>query len=134
VEAFPEFAPTGDRLPATLSDRIENAASFVLLIGMALLPILEIVGRRAWRTGIPGSSALVQHATLWIGLLGGAIAARDGRLLSLGRLSDRFREPFRGILGGFSAAVSAAISLLLAWSGSFLFLLIQDDFVDNFVP
>lgn len=25
-------------------------------------------------------------------------------------------------------------SLLLAWSGSFLFLLIQDDFVDNFVP
>jgi hypothetical protein len=25
-------------------------------------------------------------------------------------------------------------SLLLAWSGSFLFLLIQDDFVDNFTP
>lgn len=25
-------------------------------------------------------------------------------------------------------------SLLLAWSGSFLFLLIQDDFVDKFTP
>lgn len=25
-------------------------------------------------------------------------------------------------------------SLLLAWSGSFLFLLIRDNFIDNFVP
>ncbi len=128
MEGSPELAPKGDRLPATLSDRIENAVSIVLLVGMALLPILEIVGRRVWRTGIPGSSALVQHATLWIGLLGGAIAARDGRLLSLGRLSDRFREPFREILGGFSAAVSAAISLLLAWSG---FQLVRAEWADR---
>jgi tripartite ATP-independent transporter DctM subunit len=84
---------------------------------MAVLPLLEIVGRRVWRTGVPGSSALVQHATLWIGLLGGAIAARDGRLLSLGRLTDRFPKPYRGILAGFTAAVSTAVSILLAWSG-----------------
>jgi len=84
---------------------------------MAVLPLLEIVGRRLWRTGIPGSNALVQHATLWIGCLGGAIAARDGRLLSLGRLTDRFREPYRTIFAGFSTAVSTALSLSLAWSG-----------------
>ncbi len=84
---------------------------------MVLLPLLEIAGRRVWRTGIPGSNALVQHATLWIGCLGGAIAARDGRLLSLGRLVDRFPEPYRRILSAFTAAVSTAICLLLAWSG-----------------
>jgi tripartite ATP-independent transporter DctM subunit len=84
---------------------------------MAALPLLEIVGRRVWRSGVPGSSALVQHGTLWIGFLGGAIAARDGRHLSLGRLPDRFPQPYRGILSAFSAAVSAAVSLLLAWSG-----------------
>lgn len=84
---------------------------------MAALPLLEIVGRRLWRTGIPGSAALVQHATLWIGLFGGALAARDGRHLSLGRLPDRFREPARGILIAGSATVSAATCLLLAWSG-----------------
>jgi len=91
--------------------------SIALLLAMAVLPLLEIVGRRAWRTGIPGSNALVQHATLWIGCLGGAIAARDDRLLSLGRLADRFPKPYRTVLSGFSAAVSAALSLLLAWSG-----------------
>ena len=98
-------------------DRVENAISIGLLVGMALLPILEIVGRRVWRTGVPGSATLVQHATLWIGLLGGAIAARDGRLLSIGHLADRFREPYRAVLSAFVAAVSAAVSLLLAGSG-----------------
>ena len=95
---------------------------------MAVLPLLEIVGRRAWRTGIPGSNALVQHATLWIGLLGGAIAARDGRLLSLGRLTDRFPEPYRGIFAGFTASVSTAATLLLAWSG---FQLVRAEWVDR---
>jgi tripartite ATP-independent transporter DctM subunit len=113
----PELAIAGDRRPETLADRVENAVSIALLVGMAVLPILEIVGRRVWRTGIPGSSALVQHGTLWIGLLGGAIAARDGRLLSIGRLADRFREPYRRVMSAFVAAVSAAVSLLLAGSG-----------------
>jgi C4-dicarboxylate transporter, DctM subunit len=84
---------------------------------MAILPLLEIVGRWLWRTGIPGSNALVQHGTLWIGFIGGAIAARDGKHLSLGRLPDRFREPYRGLLASLAAAVSASTCLLLAWSG-----------------
>ena len=107
----------GEGPPPSLAARVENAVSIFLLVGMAVLPLLEIAGRRLWRTGIPGSNALVQHATLWIGCLGGAIAARDGRLLSLGRLTDRFPEPYRRILSAFTAAVSTAISLLLAWSG-----------------
>jgi tripartite ATP-independent transporter DctM subunit len=117
LDAPPGTADAGRGTPAPLPARLENAVSIALLVGMAVLPLLEIVGRRVWRTGIPGSSALVQHATLWIGFLGGAIAARDGRHLSLGRLPDRFPEPYRGFLNACSAAVSAATSLLLAWSG-----------------
>ena len=117
MEAPGPSASGGDAPPESLADRVENAVSILLLVGMAVLPLLEIVGRRLWRTGVPGSSALVQHATLWIGCLGGAIAARDDQLLSLGRLTDRFPDPYRKILASFAAAVSAAISLLLAWSG-----------------
>ena len=117
MEAPGPSASGGDAPPETLADRIENAVSILLLVGMAVLPLLEIVGRRLWRTGVPGSSALVQHATLWIGCLGGAIAARDGQLLSLGRLTDRFPEPYRSVLASLAAAVSAATSLLLAGSG-----------------
>lgn len=129
MEAPPEPAPAARPRPkADIPTRIENAISIALLVGMAVLPLLEIVGRRAWRTGIPGSNALVQHATLWIGLLGGAIAARDGRLLSLGRLTDRFPEPYRGIFAGFTASVSTAATLLLAWSG---FQLVRAEWVDR---
>jgi C4-dicarboxylate transporter, DctM subunit len=117
VETPSALSVAGDGIPATLPVRIENAISIALLVGMALLPLLEIVGRHFWRTGIPGSSALVEHGTLWIGCLGGAVAARDGRLLSLGRLTVRFREPYRGFLTGFVAAVSVAATLMLAWSG-----------------
>ena len=118
----------GEPLPDSLAARVENAVSIALLVGMAVLPLLEIVGRRVWRTGIPGSNALVQHATLWLGCLGGAIAARDGQLLSIGRLADRFPEPYRRILSAFTAAVSTAISLLLAWSG---FQLVRAEWADR---
>lgn len=136
MESPAEFVSAGIRTPSSRADRIENAVSIALLVGMAVLPILEIVGRRLWRTGITGSSALVQHATLWIGMLGGAIAARDGRLLSLGRLTDRFPEPYRGVLGGFTAAVSASISMALAWSGYQLVRAEWSDrhFVASFLP
>lgn len=130
MEPTPGFAPEEVRLPGPLAARIENAVSIALLVGMALLPLLEIAGRRIWRTGIPGSNALVQHATLWIGCLGGAIAARDGRLLSLGRLTDRFPEPYRGMLACFTAAVSAALTAALAWSG---FQLVRAEWADRHV-
>jgi tripartite ATP-independent transporter DctM subunit len=128
VEAPGPASPAGDTPPESLADRVENAVSIFLLVGMAVLPLLEIAGRRIWRTGIPGSNDLVQHATLWIGCLGGAIAARDDRLLSLGRLTDRFPEPYRRILSSFTAAVSTAISLLLAWSG---FQLVRAEWADR---
>ncbi|MBE0602609.1 MAG: TRAP transporter large permease subunit [Deltaproteobacteria bacterium] len=128
MAALPEFTPKGDRPPAVPIARFESAVSVALLVGMALLPLLEIVGRRLWRTGIPGSGALVQHATLWIGLLGGAIAARDGRLLALGHLADRFPRPYREILNCFSAAVSTALTMALAWSG---FQLVRAEWADS---
>ena len=39
--------------------------------------------RRAFGVGIPGSGPIVQHLVLWVGFLGAAIAARDGKLLAL---------------------------------------------------
>ncbi|HEU5361344.1 MAG TPA: TRAP transporter large permease subunit, partial [Candidatus Deferrimicrobiaceae bacterium] len=101
----------------SLLHRAENAVSIAILCGMALLPILEIVGRRIWRTGIPGSTMLVQHGTLWIGFLGGAITARDGRLLSIGALTGWFPEAFRKPASVFTASVSASVTILLAYAG-----------------
>src|SRR5262249_61901805 len=65
--------------------------------------------------GIPGSTIFVQHLTLWVALLGAALAARSERLLSLSTtafLPERW-QPRAKV---FSAAIAAAISLCLAWA------------------
>jgi len=63
--------------------RCENGLTVAALAAMMLLPVAEIVLRAVFKTGISGSSAIVQHLTLIVGMLGGALAARDGRLLAL---------------------------------------------------
>ena len=55
----------------------------IAAIGIAVLPIAEIVLRRFFSTGIEGSAPITSHLTLVVGLIGAAIAARDGKLLSL---------------------------------------------------
>ena len=49
---------------------------------LVIVPLLEIVLRKLFHGGISGATALQQHLTLVISLLGGMLAARDRRLLS----------------------------------------------------
>jgi TRAP-type C4-dicarboxylate transport system permease small subunit len=66
-----------------LAVRGENILATLALGGIMLLPLAEIAVRSAWATGIPGSAPFAQNLTLWVGLLGAAIAAREGKLLTL---------------------------------------------------
>jgi C4-dicarboxylate transporter DctM subunit len=112
----------------SLLRRAENGLSIATLCAMAILPLAEIVGRRLWRTGVPGSMALVQHGTLWIGFLGGAIAARDGRLLSLGGVVGMLPGGIRKPASIISSAVSVSVSLLLCLAG---FTLVRIEWADG---
>jgi C4-dicarboxylate transporter DctM subunit len=93
-----------------LAWQAENALIVVVLMAMMGLPVLEILLRRLFNTGVSGSSTIVQHLTLIVGMLGGAIAAREGRLLALSPaqtlLTGRAREAARIFSSGFAAAVS----------------------------
>jgi tripartite ATP-independent transporter DctM subunit len=84
---------------------------------MAVLPLLETLGRHLWRSGVPGSAMLVQHGTLWIAFLGAAIAAREGNLLALGAGAGLLPRRFRGWAWLFSSAVAAAVAALLVVAG-----------------
>ncbi len=80
---------------------------------MMLLPLAEATARKLLGIGIPGALPFVQHLTLWIGFLGAALAAREGKLLALatGELMPKGR--FRDASKVFSAAVGAGVSALL---------------------
>lgn len=63
--------------------RLENSVALLAMAGIITLPLAEIVLRKWFATGIPGAAPFAQHLTMWVGMLGAAIAARDGKLLSL---------------------------------------------------
>ena len=97
--------------------RIEDAFASLALLAMVLLPLSEIVSRRAFGRGIPGSGPIVQHLTLWVGFLGAAIAAREGKLLALA--TGTFIPPGIGRRAAdiLAAAFGACAAVVLAWGG-----------------
>jgi C4-dicarboxylate transporter, DctM subunit len=103
----------------------ENFFSVAALSLMTLLPVIEMVARQFRWPGIPGSAVVVQQLTLWIGMLGGMLASRQDRLLSLSS-STLLPESWRGPAKVVSGAVLAAVSTSLAWA-SYVFVKSERD-------
>jgi C4-dicarboxylate transporter DctM subunit len=100
--------------------RAENLLATLALGGIMLLPLTEIALRKAFSTGIPGAGPFALNLTLWVGLLGAAIAAREGKLLTLatGEFLPKGRvKEFAHIVG---ALVGAAIATMFAVGGAAL--------------
>ncbi len=97
--------------------KAENAVLAAALAAMMLLPLVEALLRRTLQTGISGQAAIVQHFTLVVGMVGGAIAAREGRLLSLGTVELLARGALRTPARILSGAVATAVTVLLGVAG-----------------
>ena len=101
--------------PPSPSRWIEDLVLWMVLAAMVLLPLAEAVLRSTLHTGISGAPLIVQHLGLLVGMLGGAIAAREGRLLALSTIGDTvLRGTAKRIGGIFNGSVSAAIAGFLA--------------------
>lgn len=103
----------------------ERAVAVAALSLMALLPVAELLARYTGLNGVPGSTAFVQHLTLWVAFLGAALAAASDRLLSLSAntfLPEKWAAPVRVAGSGLTAAIAAG----LFWA-SWQFVLSQRD-------
>ena len=97
--------------------RAEGLVASLALGGIMVLPLAEIFSRKFLGGGIPGSGPIAQNLTLWVGMFGAAIAAREGKLLTLatgeflpkGRLGD--------IAHIVSATIGAAVSTMFVLGG-----------------
>lgn len=92
--------------------RLENALALVAMSGIVLIPLLEIALRKFLATGIPGAAPFAQHLTMWVGLLGAAIAARDGKLLSLATGEFLAHSQTAHVARWLSSTAGAAISAI----------------------
>lgn len=94
----------------------ESSISIGVLAVMTLLPIAEMSGRLVIGRGfISGALPVLQHLTLWVAMLGAALAARFDRLLRLSTvaaLPKRLRPGARKL----AAMVAVAVTSSLTWA------------------
>ena len=94
----------------TLAVQAENRLASVALAGIMLLPLAEIVSRKFFGRSVQGSAAFASNLTLWLGMLGAAIAAREGKLLTLA--TGEFLP--KGPVGAAAHIVAGAIGSMIA--------------------
>ena len=111
-------APPAVTLPAWRRGVLlaENLVLVLPLVAMVTLPVMEILLRSVFKTGISGSSLIVQHLTLIVAMVGAAIAAREGRLLALSPaqtlLKGRWKTAARILSSAFAAAITSFLCLV----------------------
>jgi C4-dicarboxylate transporter DctM subunit len=101
----------------------ENGFSAVVLLLIAVLPAMEIVARRAFKTGIQGVSDMTQHLVLWLTCLGGAITSREGKHITLSVGLEMLGERLRIWITTATVFVSTTISSAMTWSALSLVLI-----------
>ena len=104
--------------------RAENLLATLALGGIMVLPLAEIVSRKFFGTGIPGSGPFAQNLTLWLGLFGAAIAAREGKLLTLATGEFLPKGRIGDVAHVIAGAVGATVATLFALGGV---VLVQSD-------
>ena len=119
---------TGARSPVARALRGgEEVVANLALAAMVLLPLAEIIVRPVLSGGIPGSIPFVQHLTLWVGFLGAALAAREGKLIALATASFVPEGRILHATGVFAALVGSTVSMILAAGAYDLMLLDRAD-------
>ena len=113
-------APVADQRPfvARFSIGIENAILAIALASIAILPVTEMILRATGSAGVPGSSAIAQHFVLVVGMVGGAIAARERRMLSLSTVEAYLKGRWRFLAHLVTHGLAAGVAAWLAVAGS----------------
>jgi C4-dicarboxylate transporter, DctM subunit len=94
-------------------EKVALVAAFMLSIG---IPLTDAVGRPLGGLHLPGSASMLQQLTLWLAFLGGLLAVREGKHLTLSTV-ELFPEGSRRrrVVRVFAYAVAAAVTAVLAY-------------------
>jgi tripartite ATP-independent transporter DctM subunit len=95
---------------------IEEGLCYFSLFCLTLLPVIEVIARVFFKTGIPDSSGMLVHLLLVLGLLSGMITTRNAEHLSIALVQYLSNERMIRILRIFANCLSVLVMTLIAWS------------------
>ncbi|MBL8860777.1 MAG: TRAP transporter large permease subunit [Planctomycetes bacterium] len=96
---------------------LENLVLALSLAAIAILPVAEMLLRSAGAAGIPGASTITQHLVLVVGMAGGAIAARERRMLALSTVENFLTGRWRSGAHLVTLALASGVAAWLAVAG-----------------
>jgi C4-dicarboxylate transporter, DctM subunit len=99
----------------TLLQKAENHVAYAALILLAVLPVIEVIARKVFKTGVPNSSDYLQHLVLWLTFIGGMITSRERKHLSLSAAMAAIKEPARSWIYAANGFLSTSICISFAW-------------------
>ncbi len=101
----------------SLLHHLEEGVVIFLLLSMIVLTCTQVVLRIFFSSGIDWADALLRYMVLWSGLLGGAIATRQGKHINIDiasrLLPARWLRRLKIVLNLFSSLVCGG----LTWAG-----------------
>jgi tripartite ATP-independent transporter DctM subunit len=110
---MPRLAPS--RLVATLH-RVEGAVLVAAFLVSMILPLIDAIARPLGGFSVPGAASYRAQLTLWLAFIGGLLATRERRHLTLSTAEAIGHAKARNAARLFSSAVAAAVCAVLAFS------------------
>lgn len=98
-----------------IGSRIETLALSVLLLAIIVLAALQIVLRNFFSMSLFFADELIRIAVLWIAVIGGVAAARDGRHIAITIVPRYFPHAWHKPASVLACTFAAVISGTLMW-------------------
>ncbi|MDP8206868.1 MAG: TRAP transporter small permease [Candidatus Electryonea clarkiae] len=99
----------------------------IILLSMVSFAFLQVILRNIFESGIPWMDVVLRHMVLWIGMLGGLLATRQGRQISIDLLTRIPHPRFRVILKYIGSVFTIVITFILA-RASYVFVAGEHDY------
>jgi TRAP-type C4-dicarboxylate transport system permease small subunit len=109
---------------------VEDAVLVALLLGMIGIVVTQIALRNLFEFGIVWGEILVRILVLWIGLVGGMVASRQGKHISIDLLARYLPSRAKSIIG---SAVSIFTAVVCALAAYYSLRFVHTEFQDGFL-
>ncbi len=115
--------------------RVESGFSFVTLILLAVFPLVEVVMRKFFASGISGSSTYIQHLAVWATFLGGMVTSRKNDHLALTAGFDILPQSIKRWVSPGLNLVAVTVGIILSWSAlAFVLVGFDPDMLVGIIP
>ena len=106
--------------------KTENIAASGVLLLLAVVPVVEIVLRTFFRSGITAGAGYTSHLVLWITFLGGMITSRTNQHLAISAGLNMVGQKAAAFINVFNRTLSSTITFAFAISGLSMILMAFD--------